>query len=792
MKKFYVSFIACLLFASTVFSADRFWVGAPGAAWNAASSWSTTSGGSGGASVPSTTDRAIFNANTSVNINLANITVSSVLVTNNAVVNWNTATGCTFKVTSSIVATPGLKIDAGAALNTNTTADVAFEVVFDATTNARGNIDGNWSFNGTVLLLTGGSGARFTAAAGTVVNITGRVTFNENTNDITPNTTTASLTFGPSSFYTINKDGGSIPLATYDATSTIEVLGAVFSLPTIIVSGAPPTIGGLTINTPLLADNSALLLADGTTIKGDLQILNTNGFTLELMNNNVTYISPVSLAVNGNFIISGANSNVIFAATDISNTGSSYEIAIDKNFTLSNGAFALQTQNGMTGVTTMKVKGNFSHTGGIFSVPSTAINATANLFIIELNGNTAQTFGTIAGTIDNAQNMVALKLNNTSGGVALTTPLSVGRISFQLGILTTTAINLLTINEASNAAVVVENPSTSSFVNGPLVRNTNTATAYTLPTGKTTVYDPVIIVPNTTTASAYKAEYFNTGFGDYTTNATLTGVSNSEYWNVVRNSGADAQIRLTLNGAVANATAIDTLVVAKYNGADWINERGTTGTFIYPGNVSTGTIISQLQTGFGFFTFGIKVNLVALPINLLDFAATKKGNNAVIEWKVDKLSTAAKFEVLESTDGKNFTTLTTINAVAAQINYSTTDVLLQNGSNYYRLKMYDKNGEITFSKVVAVLNKVKDLEIVNLAPTLVTGSAVLNISTAQGGSMDVYITDMMGRVWRKFGVTLSSGSNQVNLNLGDLSAGVYHVNGVMEKEQTNTVRFIKQ
>ncbi len=53
--------LALLLAADTLQAADRYWVGAAGANWSAAASWSETSGGSGGAGAPGSGDTAIFN-----------------------------------------------------------------------------------------------------------------------------------------------------------------------------------------------------------------------------------------------------------------------------------------------------------------------------------------------------------------------------------------------------------------------------------------------------------------------------------------------------------------------------------------------------------------------------------------------------------------------------------------------------------------------------------------------------------------------------------------------------------
>jgi hypothetical protein len=67
--------------------ADRYWVGATTAAWNVITSWAATSGGAPGASVPTTTDNAIFDSATTYtvtctgNLSLINFTVSAGTVT---------------------------------------------------------------------------------------------------------------------------------------------------------------------------------------------------------------------------------------------------------------------------------------------------------------------------------------------------------------------------------------------------------------------------------------------------------------------------------------------------------------------------------------------------------------------------------------------------------------------------------------------------------------------------------------------------------------------------------------
>ena len=68
-----IIFSAFFFSANTTFAANRFWVGTAGANTNVTSSWSATTGGSSGATVPSTGDIAIFDGagtfNTDATIN---------------------------------------------------------------------------------------------------------------------------------------------------------------------------------------------------------------------------------------------------------------------------------------------------------------------------------------------------------------------------------------------------------------------------------------------------------------------------------------------------------------------------------------------------------------------------------------------------------------------------------------------------------------------------------------------------------------------------------------------------
>jgi hypothetical protein len=525
-------------------------------------------------------------------------------------------------------------------------------------------------------------------------------------------------------------------------------------------------------------------------IKGNFQVLNTNNRNLVIASNGSVTVNNFSYTVNGNFDISG-NSRVSIA--NATNSSKVVDFQVEGNANIGGLSFDLQISNNVvSNPTTFKVRGNLNHTAGTFGASSNVINTTTDLYVVEMNGTSNQNIAS-TGTIDNANNEISLLLNNTAG-VTLTAPLTVGKLSFNStnkGILTTTTTNVLTINNTGTHSLVVNSPASNGFVSGPVRRRTASTSDYVLPTGKGGTYDPLQMRPSDATPSVYQAEYFGTAFSDLTTISPLTGVSNQEYWEVATVSGTDAAIILTLTGAVPGAISTDGVAVVKYNGADWV-DFSSGGTIIQPGNSSSGSTRSATVFQNGFFTFGYGL-AGSLPINLLTFDARKvSSSSAQVNWLISSGSNPEQFEVLKSADGRNFSSIGTIAGVDRQYNYSFADHNLTTGTSYYRLKMTDKNGKVSYSQIVAVMNGAKGIMFTSLMPTVVTSTATLNISSSDRGTMQLMVTDMNGRIVKQQYVAIGTGNQQVILNLQNLPNGAYQVSGFMNNTKVGTIRFVRQ
>lgn len=189
-------------------------------------------------------------------------------------------------------------------------------------------------------------------------------------------------------------------------------------------------------------------------------------------------------------------------------------------------------------------------------------------------------------------------------------------------------------------------------------------------------------------------------------------------------------------------------------------------------------------------------NLGAIPIKVEYFRGSKQGNNHVLDWKVVPVNTLNGTLSLErSSDGHSFSSIYSITATAVRMqqpfSYSTNNLL--KGTNYYRLKLTDDNGVVTYSSIVVLLNSNKSFELVNITPNPVKeGRFQLNITAAEPLTMEVVVSDMAGRVVSRQTNNLISGFNALEVHMSSLASGMYQVMGVIGGERTRVVRMVKE
>ena len=194
--------------------------------------------------------------------------------------------------------------------------------------------------------------------------------------------------------------------------------------------------------------------------------------------------------------------------------------------------------------------------------------------------------------------------------------------------------------------------------------------------------------------------------------------------------------------------------------------------------------------GNGFFLITL-TDPYLLAIKLQSFNAVKQGDDAYISWRVGYSSTAKTFEVLKSTDGRNFASLKTFDAILNTADYNTLDNNLSAGANYYKLKITDADGTINYSNTAVVYDKYGGFEITSMIPTLVNNTAVISIATHKKINGKLIVIDAQGRQIYNQAIAVPAGNNNYNLNFANLSSGVYYIYAESQDGKSNITRFMK-
>lgn len=480
-----------------------------------------------------------------------------------------------------------------------------------------------------------------------------------------------------------------------------------------------------------------------------------------------------SCIINGDFTI---NSGVTFSS------GFSADFIVKGN--LNQQAASVYSIQNSTDNNFVKIQGNINSQGEI-TVTGTGLP------VLELNGTTNQNIN-IAGTITNS---VEVKVNNPAGATlqsALTLPY---RLNLTNGKITTSLANMLTL--ADNA--VTAGASSLSFVEGPLrkVGDDN----FIFPVGVGSIYAPVTItnVSGGNTSDIFTAEYKRNNPQTVRGPAVEPGmdhVSYVEYWTLTRDAGTAVKKVALAVTPTSFCKSLATTYVSRWNGALWTSEGSTNGGVTLFPPYETGTITSTDDiSSFGDFTLitdqPFAIN--PLPVTLVSFDVIKQNNTALLQWELaEYCSKNTKFELQRSHGGSSFVTYKTIPGNETSRFYQVMDNRLNPGLTYYRLRIVEEDGKISFSRIVTVINGSPDLSLSALAPTLVTDITTVIITATGNRDAVLYITDMQGRVLLKKECRLSAGNTTIQLSAGNMVTGVYLIYAESKGQRTNSTRFIKQ
>ncbi len=168
-----------------------------------------------------------------------------------------------------------------------------------------------------------------------------------------------------------------------------------------------------------------------------------------------------------------------------------------------------------------------------------------------------------------------------------------------------------------------------------------------------------------------------------------------------------------------------------------------------------------------------------LSVKMTSFLALKESGNIVLKWITASETKNDRFDIEQSTDGINFSTIGSVKgkgttSLTNTYEYST---LAASGVKvlYFRLKVYDQDQNITFTKVVSVnLSGVTAIKNFAVYPNPFVNNIKMQIQSDKDEDVVVRILNINGQVLIQRNVNLQPGSNIVVLkDLDMLPKGIH-------------------
>lgn len=188
-----------------------------------------------------------------------------------------------------------------------------------------------------------------------------------------------------------------------------------------------------------------------------------------------------------------------------------------------------------------------------------------------------------------------------------------------------------------------------------------------------------------------------------------------------------------------------------------------------------------------------QLNAVVLPLKLGQFSASKNAGGVMLNWETLSEENTAHFEIERSIDGNNWLAIGQVTAKGNSIQkeyYSFTDPVPAVQTSFYRLKMADKDGIYTYSRVITVTAN-SDITGIRLFPNPARETLQAQYNADRAGTVQVFITDASGKTVYKSTLSTRPGINTSSIPVGGLTPGYYQLI-ILADDRKTTGSFVKE
>ncbi len=214
--------------------------------------------------------------------------------------------------------------------------------------------------------------------------------------------------------------------------------------------------------------------------------------------------------------------------------------------------------------------------------------------------------------------------------------------------------------------------------------------------------------------------------------------------------------------------------------------------FVTPLNVTAGQTYFLMVNGWSPSDMGYNLSFVLtngasftnctslppLPVEMLNFDVNCKNGHNNIQWSTASETNNDYFTILKSYNGFMFKKIGQVMGQGNSNNvhfYSFDDDEISSGTVYYQLKQTDFDGKVTAFDPVAFNCSEENSYDINLFPNPFTNQIIVKYSNLTNGKGKIKVYDVLGKVIIDKDIDVFEGNRNYNLDLENLSKGLYNV-----------------
>jgi len=188
-------------------------------------------------------------------------------------------------------------------------------------------------------------------------------------------------------------------------------------------------------------------------------------------------------------------------------------------------------------------------------------------------------------------------------------------------------------------------------------------------------------------------------------------------------------------------------------------------------------------------------NAVVVPITLTRFTGNQSGEEIRLYWTTAQEINADHFDIEHSVDGNHFEKAGMMNSryqnSTIPTDYEFTHTTPVKGMNFYRLKLYDKDGKIKYSNIIPVVFDQSIVKSIRINPNPVISNLNMVITASENVDILCRIYTAEGREVRSLNAKLFTGKNNITTDVSSFANGNYIVVIISNNERIEETKFIK-